>query len=364
MALACFPTLFSTPHPDGLAEQVLPYYSLPQPIHCELHRAGRNDHYRVHAGGDTYYLKVPGVSDHWQTQAQHRARLESEVGLLNHLRAHGIPTPTPVPRVDGAYLSPIQAPEGVRYAMLFHSAPGRPLGDRDIRSEQVHRVATLVARMHNCMDLLPDDFTPVNWDLHWIVEVPLEQLRPVLRQKRTDWAYLQELGETVKHWIENSLPPQKPEYGVIHGDLHQDNILVHEDGLLLIDSESFGRGWRAWEIAYYLSGNFSDWVLDPQREAERQRRREAFLESYLAERPLSEAERASILVFTIARILVAMGRAAGLNARFEGQEAARDERVDEWLTFLRQWIEHYRIRDALISGMPGRPKKDEQEELP
>ena len=111
---------------------------------------------------------------------------------------------------------------------------------------------------------------------------------------------------------------------------------------MVIDAESFGRGWRAYEIAYYLSGNFSDWVLDPQIEAERQRRREAFLQSYLAERTLSEAELDAIPVLTVARFLVAMGRIVGLSARFEGRHADRDERVDRWLTFLRQWIATYR----------------------
>ena len=349
MALECFPTLFSTPHPDGLAERVLTQYALPEPIRCELHRAGRNDHYRVHAGGDTYYLKVPGTAVHGQTHAQQRARLASEVALFNHLRTHGIPVPAPVPRRDGTYMSAIDAPEGTRYAMLFRSAPGRPLGDKGISLDQVGRVATLLARMHACMDLLPDDLTPVNWDLHWIVEVPLEQLQPALRHRPADWAYLQTLGQQITHWIENTLPVHKPAYGVIHGDFHQDNILVTGDGLLetrngllVIDAESFGRGWRAYEIAYYLSGNFSDWVLDPQIEAERQRRREAFLQSYLAERTLSEAELDAIPVLTVARFLVAMGRIVGLSARFEGRHADRDERVDRWLTFLRQWIATYR----------------------
>jgi hypothetical protein len=35
----CFPTLFSTPHPDGPLERVLPAYRLPQRLRCVLHRA-------------------------------------------------------------------------------------------------------------------------------------------------------------------------------------------------------------------------------------------------------------------------------------------------------------------------------------
>ena len=36
----CLPALFSTPHPDGLVERVLPAYELPEPLRRELHRAG------------------------------------------------------------------------------------------------------------------------------------------------------------------------------------------------------------------------------------------------------------------------------------------------------------------------------------
>jgi hypothetical protein len=39
-----------------------------------------------------------------------------------------------------------------------------------------------------------------------------------------------------------------------------------------------------------------------------------------------------------------VGRIAGLSARFEGYHAARDERVDRWLTFLRQWMAAYQPR--------------------
>ena len=110
---------------------------------------------------------------------------------------------------------------------------------------------------------------------------------------------------------------------------------------MLVDSESFGRGWRAWEIAYYLSGNFTDWTFDPEMEAERQRRGEAFLEAYAADRPLGEAELASIPVFGAARLLLAIGRVAVLGTRYEGQRAVAEAQVDRWMDFLRAWIEHY-----------------------
>jgi Ser/Thr protein kinase RdoA (MazF antagonist) len=334
-------TQFSTPHPDSLAEHVLPAYGLPQPVRCALHRAGRNDHYRVYAADGMYYLKVPGASHHWQTEDQYRARLASEVALFEHLHVHDIPVPVPVARRDGAYLSPIDAPEGLRYAVLFAGVPGRPLGDQ-VTLERVRSVARLAARMHACMDLLSDDFTPVNWNVHWIVDVSLANLEPVLGHREADWAYARDLGAAIGDWVEASLPMHKPEYGVIHGDFHQDNLLAHEGDLMLVDAESFGRGWRAWEIAYYLSGNFSGWAFDAGVEAERLLRRAAFLETYTAARALSEAELDSIPVFGAARILLAMGRIAALSPRFEGRRAVAEERVEGWMEFLRAWVEWHR----------------------
>ena len=336
----CFPTLFSTPHPDGLVERILPAYGLPQPLRCELHRAGRNDHYRVHAGDEMYYLKIPAASHHWQTDDEHRARLESELALFEHLHQHGIPVPAPVARRDGTYLSALDAPERQRYAMLFRAAPGQPLGD-EVTLEQVRSVARLAARMHACMDGLPDGFTPVNWDLHWIVDVSLANLESVLAQREADWTYVQALGAAIREWVEASLPTHKPAYGVIHGDFHQDNILAHEGELMLVDAESFGRGWRAWEIAYYLSGNFPQWTFYPEVETERQQRREVFLETYTTDRALGEAELASIPVFGAARHLLAIGRVAALGTRYQGQRAVAEAQVDRWMVFLRAWIEHY-----------------------
>ncbi|MCC7406488.1 MAG: phosphotransferase [Phycisphaeraceae bacterium] len=335
------PTLFSTPHPDGLAEKVLPDYPLSRPVRCELYRSGRNDHYRVHAGDKVYYAKVPGVTHHWRSQDEWAARLVSEMVLLERLHDQGILVPEPVRRHDGKYLTMVNAPEGVRYFMLFHGVQGQPLGDA-VSLEQVRDVATLAARLHGCMDLLPDDFTAVQWDLHWLIDASLANLEPLMQHSKADWTCVQDLGKAITDWIRSALPQHKPEYGVIHGDFHQDNILCSATGLSLLDFESFGHGWRVWEIAYYLSGNFSSWIFEPQMEAERLQRRNAFLDAYTVERGLSEAEIASIPVFGTARVLLAIGRLATLNARLAGQIANEQERVDRWMSFLRAWVAYHK----------------------
>jgi Ser/Thr protein kinase RdoA (MazF antagonist) len=335
-----FPVLFSTPDPQALAERVLPHYLLQPPIRCELLRSGRNDHYLVYDGEGTSYLKIHALSQHFGSR--HRERLEQEVAVMVYLDADGLPVPTPIQRTDGNYLCEIAAPEGTRHGYLLRSAPGRPLEDAKMNDDQVGAVARLIARVHTCLDAAPAEMTGVNWDLHWLVDVSLEQVAPVLEHRPADRAYVQELGTAIKARVRDLLPQQAPAYGLIHGDLHQGNLYQDPAGALtLIDWESYGYGWRAWEIAYFLTGKFGDWAWDPAVEQMRERRRDLFLQAYLSERTLAADELTSVRLFPVARYLLAMGRMVRLRAWGDGLRATQDARIDAWLAFLHRWIDHH-----------------------
>jgi len=53
---------------------------------------------------------------------------------------------------------------------------------------------------------------------------------PVCGHRPADWSYLKELGTALKDRVCVLLPQQAPEYGLIHGDLHQDNVYQDASG--------------------------------------------------------------------------------------------------------------------------------------
>ena len=151
---------------------------------------------------------------------------------------------------------------------------------------------------------------------------------------------MQQIGAAIKHRIHALLLRHRPEYGLIHGDLHQNN--VHYDpefGFGFVDAESFGNGWRVWEIVYLVSGHVHAW--GPQDYVEYERRWDAFVEGYGRQRVLSEAKLKAAQLFPLARYLLALGRRACLSARFDGASAVDDKQITAWIDFMHEWIAHY-----------------------
>jgi Ser/Thr protein kinase RdoA (MazF antagonist) len=260
---------------------------------------------------------------------------------MSHLYENNILIGTPVPRRDGTHTFTIAAPEGTRYGLLTRYIPGRLFGEDEQQLEQFRILGVFVGRMHACLDALPADFTPVHWNLYWLVDRSLEQLAPVLADRPADRAFLHQVGATIVDRITSLLPLHPPEYGLVHGDLHQNNLHYDpQSGFGLTDAESFGYGWRAWELVYLVLGHLKSW--DRQAVDAYERRWPIFLDGYTHYRRLSDAEIAASCVFVLARYLLALGRRAILGARFDGQSALDTEQLAAWIDFMKRWIDRYR----------------------
>ena len=106
--VAYFPTARSLPAPDALLATVAAEYPVGRPVACSLLRRSWNDTYLVRTTGDRYILRVYGKD--WHTLPEIRYELD----LLQHLARHGAPVASPLPRNDGALLTALRAPEGLR----------------------------------------------------------------------------------------------------------------------------------------------------------------------------------------------------------------------------------------------------------
>lgn len=88
-------------------------------------------------------------------------------------------------------------------------------------------------------------------------------------------------------------------YGVIHADLHPNNLLVDSDRLTVIDFDDAAFGWHLYDIAVALS-RAQDRPDFAAIEA-------AFFRGYRSRRPISEAERALVPMFLLVRGMAVIG---------------------------------------------------------
>jgi len=292
-----FPVTNSTPTAEALIERVLAKYELTAPIRCQFLHFGVNDTYEVRTKFDTYYLRV--YRRGWRTRGQ----ILAEVEMLEFLGKRGLSVSVGVRRTDGGFLTRIDAPEGIRYAVLFTEAPR---GGEPVRTPQFVDYGKLVAELHTAMDLRSEDKRRFHIDPHHLLTQPLQIVAPLIEHRKEDLKFLTELADRLESCILALLTRKSPEYGCIHCDIP--NLHISEDGTMtLFDFDCYGYGWRAYDIAVLL------WLLrwsafrSGRPKGPGTRRWNLFLEGYSRIRPLTKSEHNAIDLFLPIRHIWLMG---------------------------------------------------------
>jgi len=308
---ACEPELYA------LARQALTYWPghFGDPV---LVKFRENAVFSVHdAQGRRFALRL-------HRQGYHSAAaLESELVWIRALADHGLQVPAPVPALNGIYSVPIpaKADQQVRYADILLWLNGQTLTmAEDAAQANTEALGTIyrslgaeAARMHDHGQNWspPARFSRASWNREGLVgETPLWgrfwEFDALSRAERAlavaaRSALAEDLGE---------LPMNPSVYGLIHGDLLSDNVMIDAGRIQLIDFDDAGWGWHMFELATALyfhigSPNFN-------------LRQEALLHGYRQVRPLSDEQQAQLPLFLLARGVTYLG---WLHTRRETQTA-------------------------------------------
>ena len=288
---------------DALAEVVADKYDIDGPVSCKLFskllRTQDNDHYRVIAGEQKYVLRVYQQGDAWQRE---ESDYLFEMDWLLFLQDQGLPISTPLPRRDGSLLGSLDAPEGRRYYALFTFAKGQPMSPSD--SDQLYEFGAYMARIHKASDQFnsPHHRKPI--DMECLLETPLERIARSWGPRRSaNLDILLASAEEARQEV-FSLLGEEPQdgsgiWGVIGGDFH--NVSDHfDDGKpTFFNFDRCGYGWRAYDIASFLSNTN---LLQASEDLS-----EAFFAGYYSVRRLSREEHAAVSPFLTLRRIWRMG---------------------------------------------------------
>ena len=226
-----------------------------------------------------------------------REAIASELAWAMALREAGIvPTPVPLPGVDGAL---IQEAEG-RFLVLFAWEPGAEPSIGDPLLGPFETLGAVTARMHRHAGTWrrPEGFTRPTWDFET------------------------SLGETAPHWGRwrdgMGIDPGKADlfartvaligdrlaaygkapdrFGLIHCDLRLANLLIDESVVKVIDFDDCGFGWFMYDAATPVSF----FEHEPQVRG----LIDAWVRGYRSEAPLPDAEAVEIPTFVMLRRLL------------------------------------------------------------
>jgi len=324
-----FPVQDSTLAADALAAWIGAQYDLPGPATCRFHRKGICDTYRITAGNQAWYLKI------YKHGRRTALDVAEEVRLLNHLSDRGVSVAAPLVRRDGRYVSQLDAPEGVRYAVLYTAATGTHGDDGDLG--RIRSLGEMVGRVHLCADEMREPYQRTHLDMTHLIDDNLAVIAPFMAHRPDDLAVIRQIAEDCRHRVSELLPRTKPAYGICHGDLHGGDVCYNSDGMpILFDFDSSGCGWRALDIGVFLA---SDAWMDVSSEAEQRRQRKlaALLEGYAVHRCLTDDELSIVQLGPPVRHIFLMGHVLRHTAGQQGAHWADDGFIDWHMTWFRHW---------------------------
>jgi Ser/Thr protein kinase RdoA (MazF antagonist) len=317
-----FPVIYSILSPQALVTEVLPDFNIGDIAACKFFSGGFNDTYIVQTiQGNTFFMRAYRLT--WRSLAD----IQCELDVLNHLHGKGYPAARPLARTNGEYFFPICAPEGMRYVVLFSEAPGLEISYEKEPESMAYIYGQAVANMHNALDDFSSPHQRFHKDLDHLIDKPLRNIEPFLKQRPDDWAYLQGFAAKVRQRIVD-IPANALKQGFCHGDLQGYHAKVSSDGTLtFFDFDCGGFGYRAYDLAVFL------WCCQLQEAVET--RWEPYLRGYQDVRPIRQPDLQAIPLFVCTRYLWHMG-VHTQNAPDWGCGWLNDEYFDKRLKQLRE----------------------------
>jgi Ser/Thr protein kinase RdoA (MazF antagonist) len=286
------------PLPAELVADALAQFGLHARASAEFVRHGENTTYSVTADdGRRFALRInrPGY--------QSDAAIRSELAWMEGLRASGVRTPVPAPGVDGDPLQRATAPAGwSRTAVMFEWVDGVPLSAVG-EVEPWERLGELMGRLHAHARAWahPDWFTRPAWDAEALVgdDPRWGPPDPDDLFAGEDRSALEACRAEVQARL-GAIGTGPDRFGLIHGDMGFENVLVTDDGaVVIIDFDDSGYSWYLHDFAVALYPHEGSPGLHD--------RRDALVAGYRRGREMPERLLAELPTFMMARRIQTLG---------------------------------------------------------
>lgn len=276
--------------PKELISNVVPLYKIPNPISCEILHQGINDSYIVTSERKKHLLRI--YRKNWRSLHD----IEFEIEALNYLHEKGAHVAYPIEKNQGGYITEINTPEGLRYAIITTFAEGEELKYKNI--DDAAQYGKAVAKIHRLSDDFISNHARYKLDLKHLVEEPLKRIKLSLSHRVDDWVFLNNYASVLSKKIDES-DLGLLDYGFCHGDFHGWNAHMHREEITFYDFDCCGFGLRAYDLAVFkwsarLRNKENEWWVP-------------FLNAYRRVRPISEYDLSFVDIFISIRHIWLIG---------------------------------------------------------
>jgi len=285
---------------EATARLALPRFGIAPAARLALVHHRENAVFRVDDPGDGCAWALRVHREGYRTSDE----IRSELVWMDALRDAGVPTPRARPGADGDLLQ-LVAPPGVARPLqvdVLAWIDGVPLDAGD-DSPELHRLigrTSALIQRHGRSWVPPPSFSRPTWDVDaligprslWGDYAELDALAPAQLE------LLHRAADVVRRRL-GAFGRGADRFGLTHGDLMPDNILVANGVPHVIDFDDGGYGWYLYDLATLLA----DKVIDPAYD----RVRDAWVDGYRSVAPLPDEHVRELDVLVMARLLLGLG---------------------------------------------------------
>ncbi|MFD1040410.1 phosphotransferase enzyme family protein [Virgibacillus byunsanensis] len=260
-------------------------------VQCDFLARGLNDTYIITTENDIYIFRL------YRHGWRNKSAILFELNAITQLHEKGASVSFPFRNNDADYLFEIEAPEGLRYGVLFSYAKGeRP----QINEENSKSIGAALGKLHKQSSSFHLNYERgFDIDINHLLDEPVSYISPLIN------TYLgSEADQSMKDIVEEvktELSTKELEIGFCHGDFHNHNMHIHNGELEIFDFDCSAVGYRAYDVAV------SWWNLKNNYSSKEKECWDAFLTGYQAQRSLTEDDLQSLPLFITARRIWLLG---------------------------------------------------------
>lgn len=327
--MTTFPTTASTLSQTELGKFISEKYQLEGNFDCKLFRTGINHTYFMSNISTKYVVRV--YCYNWRTKVE----IQQELALLNLLKDNNLSVSFPIPDDKGNLIQEVNAPEGLRYVVLFTFAEGEKM--RFMNNETCSAIGSIIAKIHNVTAGKKIDRVNYNSDI--LLNKAYNYLNLFFSDDLSEMKYIKQISSKIAKsfeencWLEN-------QRGIVHLDIWYDNLSVNKhDEITLFDFDNCGNGFLILDVGYFCKQLF---FIESDKNVYEMKVK-SFLDGYKKERGLSEEELklipeagASIFIFYL-----------GLQAqRFDWSNIFLTENyIKMFVGRIKNWIDYYETKE-------------------
>lgn len=237
-----FPVIDSILSAKHLGQFIEDKYGLSSETSCKLFRTGINHSYIVTDKDKKFVFRVYSLN--WRSPLE----ITEEIRILNLLTDHDIAVSNPIRDCGAKYVQALQAPEGLRYGVLFSFAEGKKV--RDFSAKTSHTIGALMAQIHKITQY--QTLQRIDYNSYTLTQLPYRFARTHFPASNEEMIFVKKASEFITGEFEK-IDKNEVRWGAVHLDMWYDNMHIKDETeVTLFDFDFCGNGYLFYDIAYFI----------------------------------------------------------------------------------------------------------------